>query len=220
MSLETEPLEYGVHVNDAAAEGSPLVVLLHGRGSNEKDLLGLAPLLSDRTIVVAPRAPYPAGAWGYGPGWAWYRYVAEDRVVDDTLDRSLVSLDELMGRLPGELPVAPGPIFLGGFSQGGTLSLAWGLTRRDRVAGVMNLSGFLVSSPLVSITDEAIELPVFWGHGERDPMIPYALAERGRTELRRIGVDLVTADHPGGHQITPEEMAALRQWLADRETGS
>ncbi len=215
MTDEDRPLDYAAHIPEDASDGDPLLVLLHGRGSSEKDLLALAPMLPRRTVLVAPRAPYPAAPWGYGPGWAWYRYVSEDRVVDDTLAHSLQALDELMIRLHGELPIRSDMTVLGGFSQGGTTSLAWGLTRPGRLDGVANFSGFLVISPIVGVSGESVaDLPIFWGHGKRDPMIPFALAERGRTTLREVGADLEMADHAGGHQITNEEIAAFGRWMS------
>jgi phospholipase/carboxylesterase len=207
-------LVFASHVPDGARDGSPILILLHGRGSNEQDLLGLAPLLGPDAIIVTPRAPFPAGPWGYGPGWAWYRYLEEDRVDEDTLQASLESLDLFLGALDESLPFRPGKRILGGFSQGGTTSLAWGLTRPGGVAGVANFSGFLVSSPLVPVGHEASgDLPVFWGHGRLDPAIPFTLAARGRSRLEEAGFEVEKWDHPAGHQITRDEMESFFGWL-------
>lgn len=216
---------------DSHAPGDPVLILLHGRGSNERDLLGLHPFLQNAEgleadpALLTPRAPFPGRDWGYGAGWAWYRYLDEDRVVPDTLMQSLTALDNLIARLPAILGHEPGPIFLGGFSQGGTTSLAWALTRPGRVAGVINLSGFLARVPDVDRAVESIQggsddgappLRVFWGHGQADPAIPFALGERGRERLQAVGVDLETLDHPSGHTITPGELRELTRWIAKR----
>ena len=208
------PLLFARHVPDGAGDESPVLILLHGRGSDEQDLLGLVPFLGPDTIVVTPRAPFPAGPWGYGPGWAWYRYLEEDRVEEDTLRTSLESLDLLLEALDEELPIRPGKRILGGFSQGGTTSLAWALTRPGMVAGVANFSGFLVSSPLVPVGREgSASLPIFWGHGRLDPAIPFVLAERGRRRLEEAGFEVEKWDHPAGHQITSEEVESFLEWL-------
>jgi phospholipase/carboxylesterase len=198
---------------------APLVILLHGRGSNEADLQGLHPHLGTEVTLLTPGAPFPGAPWGYGPGWAWYRYLAEDRMVPETLAASLDALDGFMETLPERIGLPTGaplpPIFLGGFSQGGTTALAWSLTRPGRVLGVLNLSGFLAAVPVVesALAEGAPGLPVFWGHGEADPAIPFALGLRGRERLEAAGARVTRFDHPGGHTITPGEMAAIRTWL-------
>lgn len=215
--IPADPLTWRIHVPERAADGSPLLILLHGRGADENDLLGLASLLPDDVVLLTPRGSFPGLPWGYGPGRAWYRYVADDRVESDTLGHSLYRLDELFESLEGRLPVRTGHRILGGFSQGGTTSLAWALTRPGQLAGVLNLSGFLVDSPLVSL--EGVEPrdipPVFWGHGVQDGNIPFALAERGRERLRGAGAQVEIFDHPAGHTITAEEMHALRRWIRE-----
>jgi phospholipase/carboxylesterase len=155
--------------------------------------------------------------WGYGPGWAWYRYVAEDRVVDETLRASLAELEGFLGSLPEIVDGPPGPLVLGGFSQGGTSATAYALTHPDEVGMVMNLSGFLVDSPLVPVTPAAAAgTGFFWGHGEADPAIPFALGEKGRRSLEQSGAGLTAFDHPGGHTITREELDAAVAWITQR----
>ncbi len=209
-------LTHITHVHGEARDGSPLLVLLHGRGSNEEDLQGLKSVLPEGIMVCTPRAPFDAAQWGYGRGWAWYRYIAEDRVDGETLEASLVEIDGLFEALPQELPFEPGPLVLGGFSQGGTTSVAWALTRPGRVAGVVNLSGFVVADPELPLK-EAADLDVFWSHGRSDPNIPYELATRGRGTLRDAGVRLTEFDHAGGHNVTAEGMRILGGWLQDLE---
>lgn len=212
--MSADGLVFQTGFPETPQDGAPVAVLLHGRGSHMGDLQGLRSGLPAGTLVVTPQAPHPGGPWGYGPGWAWYRYVEEDRLVGETLHESLEALDRFMDGLEGILPVRPGPVFLGGFSQGGTISLAWALTRPGRVAGVLNFSGFLADDPGVSLTPEATEgLRVFWGHGHRDPAIPFALGEKGRVRLREAGVDLTVGDYDIGHWIDPGELAAAARWM-------
>ena len=212
-----EPLRYEVEGADQAADGASVIVLLHGRGADRHDLRGLHAALPQGTVLVTPEAPHPGGPWGYGPGWAWYRYVAEDRVVPETLTHSLATLDDFLAGLPERLGFSPGRIVLGGFSQGGTTSLAYALTRPGAVANVIVLSGFLVDAPeVVPVTPPPLEgVPVFWGHGLHDPAIPYPLGVRGRTALVDIGVDLTARDYPMGHQISPQELTDLSEWLGE-----
>lgn len=200
-------LEYDLARPDGAGDGDTVAVLLHGRGSHKGDLQALRPVLPDDWTLVTPQAPYPGAEWGYGPGWAWYRYVAEDRVVVETLEASLEALDTFLAELPDVVGFAPGRVVLGGFSQGGTSSLAYALSHPGRVAAVWNFSGFLAESATVPEGRAASEAtPVFWGHGLRDPNIPFALAVRGRERLTAAGVPLVTMDYPIGHWMLPDEI--------------
>lgn len=215
MSPEDAPLRYEVEGLDDADDGSPVAVLLHGRGADRHDLRGLHGLLPAGSVLVTPEAPHPGGPWGYGPGWAWYRYVADDRIVPETLVHGLDRLEAFLAGMPELLGFEPGRVFLGGFSQGGTTSLAYALTRPGSVAGVAVLSGFLVDAPdAVPVVGAALEgVPVFWGHGFQDPAIPHALAIRGRTRLERLDVDLTARDYAMGHQIVPQEMTDLAEWM-------
>src|ERR1700745_3007706 len=71
-------LRYERVVPDAVREDAPLVVLMHGRGADRFDLAGLAPLIAPDAVVVTPEAPWPGAPWGYGPGWAWYRFLGRN----------------------------------------------------------------------------------------------------------------------------------------------
>ena len=189
------------------AAGATVAVFLHGRGSDKHDLQGLRPHLPDAWVLVTPQAPFPGAPWGYGGGGAWYRYRQEDEVWEDTLRESLARLDVFLGELPALLGFAPERVVLGGFSQGGTVSLAYAISRPGAVTAVLNFSGFLATTVELDETGATPPAtPVFWGHGLGDPAIPFALAERGRNRLRRAGAELDARDYRIGHWIADEEV--------------
>jgi len=207
MSSPGARLDYDLHVPDGADETSTVAILLHGRGSHKGDLQALVPVLPSDWVVVTPQAPFPGMEWGYGPGWAWYRYVAENRLVEETLDESLDLLDEFLENLPDILRFTPVTMVLGGFSQGGTTSIAYATSRPGTVKAALNFSGFVPASLSLPRGPEAeTATPIFWGHGTRDPNIPFHLAIDGRQALNEAGVPLVSADFPIGHWIVPEEI--------------
>lgn len=222
MTQPQTELDFEFTPHGSAIDEAPVVILLHGRGADRHDLKGVAQVLPEGSVLVTPQAPHPGAAWGYGGGWAWYRYVAEDRVIADTLLDSLARLDHFIEALPDlledRLGITPGPVTLGGFSQGGTASLAYALTHPGKVHGVSVFSGFLVDAPeSVIIQGPALDdTPVFWGHGTDDPAIPFSLGERGRTRLRVEGVDLTTFDYPMGHGISPSELNDWMNWMRSR----
>ena len=191
-----------------APDGSTVVALLHGRGSDKHDLQGLRPHLPGEWTLVTPQAPFPGAPWGYGGGGAWYRYKEEDDVWVETLRESLAKLDAFVADLPGMLGFRPGRTILGGFSQGGTVSLAYALSRPGAVAAALNFSGFLASAiDLDESGGSPPPTPIFWGHGVGDPAIPISLAEKGRNRLRRAGASLVVRDYRIGHWIAEQELA-------------
>jgi phospholipase/carboxylesterase len=206
-------LHFEMRAPTGVEDGAPVLVLLHGRGSHERDLLGLGEALLPGAIVVCPRATFPGAPWGYGAGWAWYRFLGGNRPEPESFERSQEALEELLGELSGLLPVQPGPVLLGGFSQGGTLSLAFALQRPGSVAGVLNFSGFLADHPNVEEgLAETVGLRVFWGHGTGDGNIPFGLAVEGRGRLEAAGVQVEARDYPIGHWIDADEVEDAGEW--------
>jgi len=202
-------------VPPGAADGAPLLVLLHGRGSNRHDLLGLGPHLGADAVVVTPEAPFPGMPWGYGPGSAWYRFLGGTRPEPESFEQSQVALGEFLAALPDRLPVRTGTLVLGGFSQGGTMSIAHALRNPGTVPLALNLSGFLADHPSVHATPETVRgTRFFWGHGTMDPAIPFAMAQEGRAVLRAAGAELEARDYPIGHMVAADEARDVRQWIA------
>jgi phospholipase/carboxylesterase len=207
------PLE--VYRPDDAQDGVPVVVLLHGRGADRTDLFSLRHFLPRTWAVVAPDAPFPAAPWGYGPGRAWYRYLGGTTPEPESFAESINVIEQLLKELPATLGREPGSIALGGFSQGGTVSLAFALTHPDLVLNVLNFSGFLADHPAVTASPESVRnARIFWGHGTGDPAIPFAFAVTGRDALRAAGADLQTRDYDMGHSISSEEVADAVTWLS------
>ena len=210
-------LAYDLQLPDEPSDRAPLVVLLHGRGSDRHDLARLHPYLPAGTLLATPEAPFPAAPWGYGPGSAWYRLESEGVPDESTLDESLDALAEFLAELPGVLPAVPGPLVLGGFSQGGTTSLAYALLHPGAITGVINLSGFVPRHRRVHVSPETVaSTRFFWGHGTADTAIPFALARQGRAALAQAGADLTSRDYSMGHGVSPAELSDLSAWLLER----
>lgn len=200
-------------------DGAPLIILLHGRGADAGDMAGLAAILPEAWGVVAPNAPFPAEPWGYGRGYAWYRFLGDRAPEPDSFSTSLGAVAELLAFLPPRLGREPGPIALGGFSQGGTVATAYALAASAgelpdavTIPLAVNLSGFLAEHPRVR-PHTAAGTRFFWAHGTEDPAIPFAWAVAGRQALRAAGADLVERDYPMGHGIVQEELHDLVAWI-------
>jgi phospholipase/carboxylesterase len=197
-----------------ARDGDPVLVLLHGRGSDMRDLQGLAQVLPPRGTLITPQAPHFGEPWGYGPGWAWYRYLGPEGAEADSLLKRLKALAGFLHRLPESLGFQPGPLVLGGFSQGGTTALAYALTHPGKVAGVVVLSGFLAGAEGLGAGPEALgDTPLFWAHGTQDPAVPFQLALEGWRAVEAVGGKLESRKYPMGHWVTSEEVSDLKAWM-------
>ena len=200
-------------------DGAPLLVLLHGRGADAGDIAGVAAMLPEAWGVVAPNAPFPAEPWGYGRGYAWYRFLGDRAPEPASFSTSLDAVGELLAFLPPRLGREPGPVALGGFSQGGTVATAYALAASageledaTTVPMAINLSGFLAEHPAVR-AHASPGTRYFWGHGTEDPAIPFAWAVEGRRMLREAGADLVEHDYAMGHGIVDQELRDLVAWI-------
>jgi phospholipase/carboxylesterase len=207
-------LQHELYVPGDVASGVPVLLLLHGRGSHRGDLFRLQRQLPAAWAVVAPDAPWAAAPWGYGPGYAWYRYMGGTVPEAASFTASLQALDRLLDALPALLGVTPRHIALGGFSQGGTVSVGYALSRPGRVGHVLNFSGFLADHPEVRVIPSTVAgARFFWGHGTADPNIPFELGVAGRSQLAAAGANLEARDYPIGHWIDPAELADSVAWL-------
>ena len=212
---EAPMLETRVRAPDGAGDGTPVIVLMHGRGADLTDLVPLGRQFPDTVALVFPRAPHPGAPWGYGPGWAWYRYEGGDRPEVESFRASQTALAGLIDGLPDLLGFEPGPVVPGGFSQGGTMAIGYALQNPGAVPGVLNFSGFVPSHPDVEVTPDTVAGTAFWwGHGRQDPAVVYdPLAVKGREKLRDAGADLTAEDYPMGHGIIPRELEDAVAWL-------
>ena len=203
---------------ERAAEGEPegLLVLHHGRGTDERDLLALADLLdSERRLhIVAPRGSLQL------PGSPGYHYYLTQRVgypEPQTFEESRRKLAELHDELWERFGIGPERTVLGGFSMGSVMSYALGLSGdRPAPAGILAFSGFIpaVEGWEPSLNDRR-RLRVFIAHGRRDPVIDVAFGQRARDVLTDAGLDTEYHEHEGAHHIDPRQFELAARWLAD-----
>jgi phospholipase/carboxylesterase len=199
------------------AEGEPAgaLVLLHGRGTDEHDLVPLLEELDPerRFVGITPRGPLslpPGGAHWYAP-----------RSVGYPDPRTFLSTLELLGdwfdALPGALGVPVERTVLGGFSQGAAMTYALGLGEgRPRPAGLVALSGFMPSADGFTLALDGLPAgyPVAIGHGSRDPVIESSFGRSARERLEDAGADVLWRESPVAHTIDPGFLPELREFVA------
>jgi phospholipase/carboxylesterase len=203
---------------ERAAAGDPegLLVLHHGRGTSEQDLIGLADFLDPerRLRVVAPRAPLQLPG---SPGYHWYLVPRVGYPDPETFEAARAALAELHDELWEESGLGPERTVLGGFSMGAVMSYATALSaERPAVAGILAFSGFV---PTVEGWQPALAdrtgTRAFVSHGRRDPVIGIEFAERARELLSEGGLDVTYRESDLGHQIDPAHLREASAWLGE-----
>jgi phospholipase/carboxylesterase len=200
----------------AAGEPAGALILLHGRGADEYDLLGVLDALDpeQRLVGLTPGAPLP------GPGGGrWWYHVPRVGFPDPTTFHA--TYEQLTSFLDGWLEdhgLTWEQAILGGFSMGCVMSYATGLgPGRPSPAGILAMSGFI---PTVQGWEPELEsrqdLPVFITHGARDPVISVEFARDARGLLLDAGVDVAYREHDGGHHLEQATVGLMRSWVDDR----
>jgi phospholipase/carboxylesterase len=206
-------------VREPAGEPQGLLVLHHGRATDENDLFPLLDALDPerRLLGVTPRGPLrlpPGGAH-------WYVVPRVGYPDPETFQASYATLGAWHDALAAQTGIPPERTVVGGFSQGTVMSYALGLgPDRPRAAGILALSGFVPTVPGWA-PDLDRPLPrVAIGHGTVDPIIPVELAREARDVLESADADLLYREYPLPHTIDPAFLQdALVPWLRDTLTG-
>ncbi len=195
----------------SADPAAPLVVLLHGRGSNERGIIGLAEQLPAGPMYAAVRAPIAEGN-----GYAWFANRGIGRPIAESLSDTMAWF---RAWLDAAAP-AGRPVLLVGFSGGAAFAGGLLLADPERFAGAAILYGTLPFDAGVPVTPGRLAgIPVFVAHGEQDRVIPAELLQRTWQYLHTdSGAAAFGRRDPGGHGITGQTLAELGGWIQDRLT--
>lgn len=196
-------------------EKNPLLLLLHGYGSNEEDLFSFATELPDHCYVVSARAPYDMM---YG-SYAWYaiNFDADENKFSD-IGQAIESRDLIAGfidELVAEYPIDKNNVTLIGFSQGSILSYAVALSYPQKIKQIVALSGYINSEMAVENfrKNDFSNLRIFGSHGSVDQVIPVDWARKNKPFLDSLGIDNVYKEYPVGHGVAPQNFYDFRSWL-------
>ena len=190
------------------------MILLHGRGADEGDLLGLASYLDERLLILSVRAPHQ---FEFGGGYTWYD-AGETGATEPTMFRS--SYDKLTTFVDDALvhyPVDKRQLYLLGFSMGTVMSYALALSRPATFRGVIANSGYVAEDThLTYLWNEIASIDFFIAHGTEDPVIPVQRARRARQLLEGGNAHLEYREYPMAHQISEESLGDFSRWLEQR----
>jgi phospholipase/carboxylesterase len=228
-SVRRHPKELALTLQTVELETAPnprhAIIWLHGLGADGNDFKPIVPELVDRAWpplrFVFPHAPVRAVTINGGMRMrAWYDILgAQIAAQQDVagIRASITSLDELIAREGGR-GIPPERVILAGFSQGGAIVLAGGVRYAAKLAGIIALSTYLPLDSLTATERSPVnaKLPIFMGHGSYDPVVPEMLGMLSRDALTKLGYDVAWHSYPMAHQVSPPEIADLRDWIAKR----
>ncbi|MFM2050149.1 MAG: hypothetical protein RL682_640 [Pseudomonadota bacterium] len=206
-------LQYSIRSN-APAKPARCLVLLHGVGSNEANMLTLADGVSDDTLVVTVRGPLVLG-----PGqFAWFRVAFTANgpsIVPEEAEHSRLALITLMQQLRAAHGMAADKTVVVGFSQGGIMSASVGLSAPHAVAGFGLLCGRILPElrPHIASKTQLSNLQAFVAHGELDSKLPVDWAHKSHALLNEVGVAHALHLYPVDHTISAPMHADFLRWL-------
>jgi phospholipase/carboxylesterase len=211
-------LEYQIREPKIVLDKNPLLLLLHGYGSNEADLFSFASELPDEYYVISARAPYDLQ---YG-SYAWYaiNFDADQNKFSDH-DQAVLSRDlvvQFLQELKSKYSIDSSNITLIGFSQGSILSYSIALSYPNIVQRVGALSGYLnldINNDNYQNNDFS-NLKIFASHGTVDQVIPLEWARKTDPILKNLGINCTYKEYPIGHGVSPQNFFDLKDWLYEK----
>jgi len=210
-------LYYLVREPKIKTDHPPLILLLHGVGSNERDLFSFADRLPANFLVVSARAPLTIGADSYA--WFHIDYSSGKRVINkEQAEKSRTILLQFLEQLKTEHPYDAKQVYLCGFSQGGIMSYSVALTKPELIKGIAILSGRLLDEvkPLVAPDEQLKPLKIFMSHGTQDNVIGVEYARNALAYLKAKRLNPSYKEYVLGHGINNEVLTDLLNWLNEK----
>jgi phospholipase/carboxylesterase len=210
-------LEYKIREPKIKLDKNPLILLLHGYGSNEEDLFSFATELPEEYYIISARAPYDMQ---YG-AFAWYaiNFDADENKFSDH-EQAKVSRDLIVGfidELIQTYPIDAQKVALVGFSQGAILSYAVALSYPEKVQKVVAMSGYLNLEIVAEdyLKNNFTNLKIFASHGTVDQVIPVEWARKTPAILENLGINITYKEYPVGHGVAPQNFYDFKNWLVN-----
>ena len=210
------PLKY-IYKGEAPKKSDKkgVIILLHGYGSNEMDLLSFGDQLPSKYFVVSVQAPVTL-PWG---GFAWFNldFSGIEKIVDlEQAEQSRLQVIKFIDYIKSSYAIDDQNILLLGFSQGAMLSQAIALTSPNLLRGTIALSGFIMEHALKDIIapeEEIRKLDFFIGHGSMDDVVPVEQDRKSKAFLDQMGAKLDYHEYPVAHGILPQELVDIVNWI-------
>jgi phospholipase/carboxylesterase len=212
-------LHYLIREPKEILDKNPLLLLLHGYGSNEEDLFSFANELPQDHYVISVRAPYDLQPYGH----AWYAIhfdADENKFSDNEQAKESVHLvAHFIDEMVQKYSIDAQKVNLIGFSQGAILSYATALSYPEKINKVIALSGYFNSDILVKEPNAVAisHLKFFVSHGTVDQVIPVEWARKAKPALEHLGLEVSYHEYPVGHGVAPQNFFDFKNWLTQNE---
>ena len=199
-------------------ENAPLLIMLHGYGSDENDLFSFASELPSELFIISVRAPYTMQP--YGNAWYAINFDADQGKWNDNeqAKQSLELITTFIEEACSMYPVDANNVTLLGFSQGTILSYAVALTYPEKVKNIIALSGYINKDILPDNlhNNDYSHLDFYCSHGSVDQVIPVDWARQTPKFLEDLKIKHQYSEFPVGHGVAPQNFYELREWLKTR----
>jgi len=207
-------LQYLVRQPLVKSDHMPIIILIHGRGGDERSLFSRADQLPKEALIIAPRGPLALG----GDAYAWYHvtYGGDAPAPNpEEAEQSRLTLTTFIKQITEKYKGNPTHVYLMGFSQGGAMTLSLGLTHPELVKVCVALSGRVLDEiqPKIAAKEQLKNLSIFMGHGTADKLLPVKYARDNRSFLEKQNIKLSYHEYDMGHEIVPQEMKDVQDWL-------
>ncbi|WP_405252916.1 alpha/beta hydrolase [Dokdonia sp. Asnod3-C12] len=193
---------------------APLIILLHGYGSNEEDLFSFAEEIPEEYFIVSAKAPIAMQPYGN----AWYHITIDGDGVKSSDNEGARESRDIIARfideIVAEYDVDKHNVTLLGFSQGTILSYAVALTYPEKVKNVIGLSGY-INEEIIDLKSNPsyAHLNIYNSHGTVDQVIPIDAARKTPGYLKNIGIESTLSEFPVGHGVHPTNFYEFKEWL-------
>ncbi len=193
---------------------APALVLLHGRGADENDLMGLAQYFDERLFIISVRAPYP---WMHGQGFTWFDIEDIGSPNPAMFAESYTKLINFLREVPKLFPIDHTRLNLCGFSMGAMMSYVVALTEPELVNGVVALSGLIPESTLKSKYnwDKVVKKSFFIAHGIHDSVMPVSFGRRAKELLTDAKAIVTYREYDMDHQISEDTLNDMITWMTN-----
>ena len=215
MNKQLLSLEHNYKAPKNTSEKSPVIIMLHGYGSDENDLFSFASELPDNYTIISLKAPYAMQPYGN----AWYAIHFDNANGKWSDDEQAITSRDLVVKCIDEIisvyNIDSDNITLLGFSQGTILSLAVGLSFPEKIKNIIGLSGYINEAIFKEnyANNDFSKLNVYASHGSVDQVIPVDWARKTKPFLQNLNINCKYSEFSVGHGVAPQNFYELKEWL-------